>query len=297
MNCFKAPTLTIEEQIALLQQKGLNIIPENNSAHWLSHVSYFRLKHYTNKFKDPDTGNFVPNITFDQVIDLYLFDRDLKFILFDAIETIEVSIKTLISNSMANRFGAHWYMDRNNFLPVFGFDEFLTFIESEVEDSDEVSIKRYRRFYDSPQLPPCWMIMEIISFGRTSKMFEYLGARDIKLNICNDFNLPDTILNNWLHCINQLRNRCAHHSRIVYRSMAKTIIFPSRKKHRFITDIEDIDVNSLYATVCCMLHLTNKIQPNSKFKSNLLSLIDNNPNIDYKHMGFTENWRQEAIWQ
>jgi hypothetical protein len=52
MKCFKTPSLTVEEQIELLQQKGLNITPENNTKHWLSNVSYFRLKHYTNKFKD-----------------------------------------------------------------------------------------------------------------------------------------------------------------------------------------------------------------------------------------------------
>ncbi|MEC5143400.1 Abi family protein [Chitinophaga sp. 212800010-3] len=297
MNCFNTPTLTIEEQLQLLREKGLNIIAESNSAHWLSHVSYFRLKHYTNKFKDAQTRKFVSNVNFDQVIGLFLFDRNLKFILFDAIETIEVSIKTLVSNSMAHKLGAHWYIDRNNFLPTFDFDNFLTYIEAEVKDSDEAPIKHYRHFYDTPPLPPCWMIMEIISFGRISRMFEHLGERDIKLKICSDFNLPDTILNNWLHCISQLRNRCAHHSRIVYRSMAKTITFPSRKKHRFIRDMEGIDVNSLYATICCMLHLISKIQPDSKFKSNLLSLIDNNPHLDYEYMGFTEDWRRETIWQ
>ncbi len=296
MNVFTAPPLSIEEQIQLLQEKGLNIEPVDDLAHWLSHVSYFRLKHYTNRFKDFTKSNFIPNTKFSQVIDLYLFDRDLKFILFDAIETIEVSFKTVLSNSMAQRFGAHWYMSRSCFLPKFDFDEFSSAIESEVKEADEAAIKHYRRSYDTPTLPPCWMIMEIISFGRMSKMFEHLGARDIKLNICSKFNLPDTILNNWLHCINQLRNRCAHHGRIVYRSTAKTIIFPSRKKHQFVNDIDSIDPNSLYATVCCILHLINKIQPGSKFKSNLLQLINSHPEIDCEHMGFTENWRNEAIW-
>lgn len=79
--------------------------------------------------------------------------------------------------------------------------------------------------------------------------------------------------------------------------MAKTIILPSRRKHQFINDIENIDANSLYATICCLLHLVSKIQPNSRFKHNLLNLIDSNPNLDYQYMGFTENWRQEEIWQ
>jgi abortive infection bacteriophage resistance protein len=112
---YKAHPLTIPEQIILLQEKGLTILPENNAEHWLSHIGYFRLKNYTNKFKNPQTGDFVANSTFEQVINLYLFDRDLRFVLFDAIETIEIAIKALMSNSVANIHGPHWYMERSNF--------------------------------------------------------------------------------------------------------------------------------------------------------------------------------------
>ncbi|KAA2239683.1 Abi family protein [Chitinophaga agrisoli] len=294
---FTAPPLTISEQILLLKEKGLIIAEEENAARWLSHVSYFRLKNYTNKFKDAQTGNFVANSNFEQLIKLYLFDRNLKFILFDAIETIEVAIKTLLSNTMAQAHGAHWYMEREHFLPSFDFDEFMAIAEKEAADADELSVRQYRRRYNDPCLPPCWMIVELLSFGAISKMFQHLAARDVKLDICWKYALPDNIFGNWLHCITQLRNRCAHHGRIVYRSMAKTIILPSRSKHRFLAAAEEIDLNSLYATLCCMQHLILKIQPTSLFKTNLITLINNNPHINYDHMGFTPHWRDEAIWK
>ena len=294
---YNSPALNIPEQINLLKEKGLSVTPENDAERWLSHVSYFRLKNYTNKFKDYKTGNFISNSTFDQVIRLYLFDRELKFVLFDAIETIEVAIKTLISNSMAHTHGAHWYMKREHFSHTFNFDGFLASLEKEVSDSDEPSIKQYKQCFDYPELPPCWMIIELLSFGKVSKIFEHLSARDIKLSICWKYNLPDNIFANWLHCITQLRNRCAHHSRIVYRSMAKTITLPSRAKHRFLDEVNEINLSSLYATICCLQYLTNKIHPESKFKKNLIALIDNNTDIDYHFMGFTENWRNEKICQ
>jgi abortive infection bacteriophage resistance protein len=290
---YKTPSLSIPEQIQLLKEKGLNITSENNVERWLSHVSYFRLKHYTNKFKDPQTGNFIPNSSFKQVIKLYLFDRELKFILFDAIETIEVAIKTLLSNSMSLLHGTHWYMEREHFSPSFNFDDFLIFVRKEVMDADEPSIKQYRLFYDEPELPPSWMIIELLSFGTMSKIFEHLAARDVKLEICWKFSLPDNIFTNWLHCITQLRNRCAHHSRIVYRSMAKTISLPSRAKHKFLEEVNEIDMSSLYATLCCIQNLIGKIQPESGFKMNLINLIDNNSDINYQYMGFTGNWRKE----
>ncbi|SFE17302.1 Abortive infection bacteriophage resistance protein [Chitinophaga sp. CF118] len=296
MLTYQVPSITIPEQVELLKAKGLTVDSANDVERWLSHVSYSRLKNYADKFKNAQTGNFVPNSTFDQVIKLYLFDRDLKFVLFDAIETIEVAIKTLISNSMAHVHGTHWYMERQHFLPSFNFDDFLTSVEKDTLNSDEYAVKRYRQRYSEPHLPPCWMIFESLSFGTISKIFEHLSDRTIKLAICWKYNLPDNVFVNWLHCITQLRNRCAHHSCIVYRSMAKTIILPSRSKHRFLEEVGKIDLSSLYATLCCMQYLINKIQPGSNFKNKLLTLIDNNPDMDYQHMGFTENWRKEQIW-
>ena len=38
--------LTVDEQIELLKQRGLNFADENKAYHVLSHVSYFRLGTY-----------------------------------------------------------------------------------------------------------------------------------------------------------------------------------------------------------------------------------------------------------
>src|SRR5258706_8385542 len=106
MSTYKQPALNPEKQIALLKEKGLIIADENDAKYWLTHVSYYRLKHYTFTFKDID-HNFKTNTSFEQVLDLYLFDRKLKLIIFDAIETIEVAFKTLISNIMSCKYGTH----------------------------------------------------------------------------------------------------------------------------------------------------------------------------------------------
>ena len=100
MSFYKQLPLTVDQQIELLKQKKLIITDESQARYWLSHVSYYRLKHYTFSFKDiNDNNNFIPNTTFEQVINLYLFDRKLKLIIFDGLETIEVAFKTMISNA------------------------------------------------------------------------------------------------------------------------------------------------------------------------------------------------------
>jgi abortive infection bacteriophage resistance protein len=293
---FVTPSLTISEQVQLLKSRGLVITPNDDVAHWLSHIGYFRLKKYTGRFRDTATGNFMPGCTFDDIIRLYLFDKRLKLVLFDAIETIEVAVRTLISNLMSCAYGANWYLNRDFFSPLFRFDSFIAYIEREVINSEEPVIKLHRNFSEH-LLPPSWIVIELLPFGAVSRMFEHLSAREIKQQICGTYNLPDSILMNWLHCFSQLRNRCAHHSQIIYRSMAKTIVMPSRAKHRFLSTTENIDGSRLYATLCCIQYLVDKIEPSSVFKNNLLELISNNPDIDYDYMGFTQYWQQEKIWQ
>lgn len=116
---YNQPALTIDEQIEALKQKGLLIENEDVLRFHLSHISYFRLKHYTFNFKDVETGKFIPSATFEQVFELYSFDRKLRLILFDAIETIEVAIKTLISNKMSVSYGTHWYLEKKYFTADF----------------------------------------------------------------------------------------------------------------------------------------------------------------------------------
>jgi abortive infection bacteriophage resistance protein len=297
MSVYKAPPLSLEEQIARLKRKGLLIDNADYAIFWLSHVSYYRLKNYTFQFRDKDPELFISNTSFGQVLSLYQFDRKLKLILFDSLECIEVALKTLVSNLMSCEYGAHWYLDRNNFSSQFNYEQFITSIENECGDPDEIAIKVYKNLYAEPVLPPSWMAIELLSFGAISKIFEHLTAREDKQKICRHLGLPDNILISWFHCFTHLRNRCAHHCRIVYRSVKHEPILPSRQKHRFLNDVDSINRSSLYCVLCCVQFLMNKINPQSDFKKGLLMLINENPEIVYTHMGFTENWREEAIWQ
>lgn len=296
MSTYKQLPLTVDQQIELLKEKKLIIEDEDRARYWLSHVSYYRLKNYTFSFKDiNDNNNFIPNTSFDQVVNLYLFDRKLKLIIFDGLEAIEVAIKTMLSNTLSNAHGAHWYLEETKFGEKFEYEKFMEVVKEEYADPDEHSVKVFKTIYT--ELPPSWMIMEFLTFGTVSKIFEHITARQEKLAICWHFNLPDNVLMSWLHCFTHMRNRCAHHARFVYRSVKHEPILPSRKKHTFLQEVEDVDRSSLYAALSCMQLLIEKINPDASFKPDLLTLIDKNPDINYSRMGFTQNWRKEKIWQ
>ena len=294
---YPHPALTVREQIGLLRAKGLLITEADNIEHWLSHTSYFRFKNYSYSFKDYKNagGNYFPDTSFTMVKDLYAFDRKLRIAVFDAIENIEISVKTHISNIMSNANGAHWYLDSRHFFVGKGFNhqKFLKHIKDALLQTSEPVLQHYRKTYD-PIYPPSWMLMEIITFRTLSIMFENMVPSDEKVQICHSFNLIKRQFVSWLQCFSFIRNKCAHHARLVY---SKTIFPPSMPKRNNRTFLkEPVDNTTLYAVLSCLQYMLTICNPASRFKQNLLSLTTEFPLIDLQKLGFTPNWKQEKLW-
>jgi abortive infection bacteriophage resistance protein len=302
MTAYNQPSLTVEQQLELLISKGLVISNKEFALSWLSNVSYFRLKTYSYFFKDyqNSNGNFIPDTSFEDIINLYTFDRKLKLIIFDAIEAIEIAVRTRISNTMSCKYGSHWYLNAGLFTNderKFDHSKFISDIKKDCENPEETFITNYMKFYKDPELPPSWMIMEILSFGKISLLFEHLTAREEKNQICSDLGLPNNILPSWLHTFTYLRNLSAHHTKILNRTFTIKPILPTRRKLRFLTEADSVNNAKVYCSLCCIEFLLNKIHETTSFKKNLLTLTIEYPQIDLSKLGFTENWKKESVWQ
>lgn len=311
----KAP-LTIAQQLNLLQEKGLIITDRTAAEHWLSYNSYFRLKHYSYSFKDykKDNGNYIPGITFEMVKDLYSFDRKIKLLIFEALENIEIAVKTQLTNTLAAAYGSHWYIDPMRFIceedrrqmlryaekaddipKSFDHAAFLYEIEKAMEDPDELFLQSYKNTYD-PLHPPSWMMVEIITFGTVSLLFENLHPCNEKTAIHEHFGLTKKHFISWLHCFSFIRNKCAHHARIVYAIIKFAPALPLRRSRQFLAEADDVENASLYAVLCCIQFMLNICNKSSLFKRHLIALIDAYPTIDYNRLGFTKNWKKEKLW-
>src|SRR4029079_14615290 len=98
---FKDPAYTVEQQIQLLKDKGLIIEDEGEAILLLTNINYFRIKRYSyyfRKYDDQNNWNFHEGTTFNSIVDFYWFDKKLRLIIFSAIETIEISLKSHLSN-------------------------------------------------------------------------------------------------------------------------------------------------------------------------------------------------------
>lgn len=118
MHYNKRP-LTINEQLGKLQARGLIFDDEALAKRYLSNISYYRLRAYTYPFQnnsDPDADHkFIrSDIHFSDIIDLYCFDRRLRNLVFNAIEKIEVAVRTRITQEYSTAFNdSHWFCKKN----------------------------------------------------------------------------------------------------------------------------------------------------------------------------------------
>jgi len=89
---YNKPPIDITHQIALLKERGLTFEDEQKAAHYLSNISYYRLRAYTYPFQNNKSPGhpFTSVISFEKIIELYVFDRHLRLLIFDAMEKIEI---------------------------------------------------------------------------------------------------------------------------------------------------------------------------------------------------------------
>ena len=89
--------------------------------------------------RDEDTEHdFKEDASFDDVIARYNFDRNLRLILFDAIEIIEVALRAKIINHLSQAKGnGLWYLDSSLFERKDYYEDFVLDLKHEFDRSTE----------------------------------------------------------------------------------------------------------------------------------------------------------------
>lgn len=298
MRTYKKPALTREQQIDTLKSRGLKFNNELRAENYLTNISFYRLRAYTYPFQDNGDPNhpFVKDISFEEIIALYVFDRRLRLLLLNAIEKIEVAMRTHIIYEYSLAHGSHWFEKSELFFNSNYHERNLDKIKDEIKRSNETFIKHYFDNYDTPETPPAWMTLEVISMGTLGKLFSNLKRDPLKKKVALSFGLKKAEhLENWMHAFGDLRNVCAHHGRVWNRRFPTLLFLPYDTKYPFIENTR-IDNNKLYPLLCSINYIIRIIAPKSSFVSDMKSLLDNCPMADCSDMGFPGNWKEEGIW-
>jgi abortive infection bacteriophage resistance protein len=296
---FTKPPLPIAAQILKLKQRGLIFHDEVKATHYLSNISYYRLRAYTYPLQDNtnDDHPFIQKISFEEIIDLYVFDRRLRILVFDALEKIEIALRTKIVYNWSLNYGSHWHENASLYRDPNRFVRDLNKLYEEVDRSTETFIKHYKNTYTSPTNPASWMSLEVATLGLLSKLFSNLKKGQEKLLVTKAFGLnKPEILESWMHSFAHIRNVCAHHGRLWNRRITAIPQIPTHTIYPFVEN-RDFYPNKIYASLCCITYILNIISPGNNFNSGLIDLIKTCPLIALKEMGFPQHWQQEKLWQ
>lgn len=213
------PATTYEQQIELLEKRGLIISDKVKARELLSHLNYYTFTGYLHDFKC-DEGNYVPGLTFEKISNIIEFDKRFRNILMYAIETIEHTLKTKMAYNIAHNFGPEGHMEAKNFKSV---KEHWIFVEkynsSKANNKNLPFIKHHNINYGGRL--PIWVAVEIFTLGMINHLYKNMLTVNQK-QIASEFNTGVRQLDSWIENINYIRNLIAHYMRLYNFVLQKT---------------------------------------------------------------------------
>jgi abortive infection bacteriophage resistance protein len=298
MPIFDKAPLTTEQHIALLQGRGLIIEDKDSVLKYLQDISFYRFLQYCKPFETVGTDHqFLADTSFDNIVKVYIFDRKLRALTANSLERIEVSVKAQLNNRMSLQYGAHWYCDAALFKSKELHCDFMAEIERSVRRNSEAFIKNYYDKDFTPEHPPSWMVMEVLSFGQVSKLYASLKGCDEKTMIARYYTTPVAVFESWLLSLVYTRNICAHHNRLWNRVIVIKPKLPTREKFRILEHFSVTTPGTPFAVLSICNALLSIINPKSDFADKVKSLIsDYEKHLDFEAMGLCEKWDEERIW-
>ena len=300
LEIYRKPALTFDQQLDLLSKRGLVINDKDYALSKLKAISYFRLSAYSYPFRIRDEhsnimSNFIQGANFGEVIKLYEFDRHLRLLVMDAMEMMEVYIRTLIAYHLGHTYGPFGHTDASNFHSTFDHAQWLEKIEEEVKRSNDTFIKHYKRKYSGFPDLPIWMSAEVMSLGSLS--FGYTGLKnDDKRAISRQLGLHHYKLKDWLHKLTYVRNVCAHHSRLWNRSLS---IRPATTRGRARNQSTTLRNDRIFFILLVLRYLLKTTDDGDRWRQRCTDLID--PIAQQRRwrlaMGLPEDWKKHPIWR
>lgn len=295
---YSKQALSLDQQIKFLLNQGLVIDDDEHAKQVLSTVSYYRLSGYLLPFKEMHNHHlprqFKLNTSFDHIWQLYQFDQELRLLVIDAIEKIEVAFRTSVANITSIKINPFWYTDQKYYRQLAPYYILKDNIEQIIKNKHEIFIKHYYTHYSEPPYPPIWMMIETLSFGFCSKMFKNIKQISIREEICSIFNRHPTVIESWIQALTYVRNLCAHHARLWNRWFVQIPIIPKNEKREVSLKKND---RKFIIIAYILQQLLKEVAPKSPWRKKLFNLFEKYENfINFSAMGFITNWRDDPFW-
>ena len=228
MKVFK----TIQEQISILESKGLIIDDYLFTEDILIRENYFFISGYRHLFlKSPKDRNFIKGTTFRELYALFNFDRQVRNIVFKNLLIIENNLKSIISYQLSKKYGFREkdYLRPENFTKVPDKQRQLNDTlkkmkrQIRVNGAQHSATSHYLKNYG---YIPLWVVVKVLSFGIVGELYTVMKREDQE-EIANIYDLSINNLLTYLPILSNYRNLCAHED-ILYNHRTQKIIGDTR---------------------------------------------------------------------
>lgn len=294
LRSYTKPALALGQQVERLVQRGMVVADREKAEFYLRHLNYYRLAGYWLPFESAHTPHqFREGTTFEQVLDLYVFDRELRLLALDAIERVEVSVRSQWAHVLGTQAGSHAHLDASLAHQPLEWAMNLTSLAKEVERSHEPFIKHFKKTY-SEALPPIWATCEVMSLGSLSRWYAQVRPMPLRRQIADAYDLDEGVLESFLHALTVIRNVCAHHSRLWNRELRVQPMKPKRPDA--LNASWSSNGHRIHNSLLILGYFLDVISPGHSWRTRLVDLLDRHT-PDLVAMGFPTTWRTAPLWR
>lgn len=284
---------TIEEQITILRSRGLTIANENVARIFLLHHNYYRISGYSLTLRKND--HFFPGTTFQNIVDIYHFDQELRHILLQYLEIIEVKMKSIYAYEFTKAHGATGYLNSSFFTSQEKYDKLR--IKSESQKSLRLPHEAYLKHYinDLQKDIPLWAYVDLFTIADISILYS-ISELSVQKAVADRFGLTmvrgSDLLGKFMHSMTIIRNLCAHGSRL-YNRLFEQKPSLNRKDLTLLRKQTDgsVDNAHLYGFLFLMKRLLSETEF-AAMKKELLALTEKYPFVNLRYYGFRHDWRE-----
>lgn len=311
---YDKPPLGLDELVSRLADRGLEIPDSGRARRYLQHIGYYRLSPYTIPFQQGGPDHlFRRSTAFDDVLDLYVFDRALRLLVMDALERVEVAVRAALTDHMGTTYNdPHWYTDVAHFQDSNQHAKFLEGVRRTCDerlrgtpDTGEDSLvhrsalEHYLTTYGSPELPPSWLMVETLTIGQLRVTCRNLGQRADKTAVARSIGLTAPLLESWMQTYVRVRNICAHHGRFWNVGLGvypKVPTSPSVSWLRGEQALPERSRKRLYPVLVSLQSVLDSVSPRSSWARRLHELLSTRPRMNLDGMGVPEDWADDEFW-
>lgn len=297
------PPKTFHEQLEILKSRGMIIENDMEAIHRLETCNYYRISGYSYQFKiNAGSNSYKPGTKFANVIRLYDYDEQLRTLIGRCLETIEIFVRTQIAYHFSHEYGAYGHYNYINYKTYEAYEQFEKCLSSAIDKNCDIPfVKNHVQKYSTQHVDPkdgkvvkifnmpLWAAVEILSFSTISKFYANISSK-VKRQIANSMCSDVSRLEQWLWCLANLRNLCAHFGRIYNNDLHPSITYENALYAVFANT--PLQTNRLFGYLIAILRLLPSNNQRRQLLHNIETLNDEYEDIlDYGCIGFPQDWR------